>query len=66
MRDTTAYLIGGERFNYCADCVDEHGTQGEQMSKCQLDKEWCDWCSVESICCIESLCDVCKEEGESK
>jgi hypothetical protein len=36
---------------------------GASMSKCQLDKEWCDWCSVESICCIESLCDVCKGEG---
>lgn len=28
---------------------------------CSLEKDWCDWCSVESICCIEKLCDVCKE-----
>jgi hypothetical protein len=36
------------------------------MSKCDLNKDWCDWCSVESICCIESLCDVCKGEGENE
>lgn len=32
------------------------------MSKCDLNKEWCERCSVESICCAESLCDICKEE----
>lgn len=31
------------------------------MAKCDLENDWCDWCSVESICCIEGLCDVCKE-----
>jgi hypothetical protein len=35
------------------------------MSKCDLDKDWCDRCSVESICCEERLCDVCKE-GEDE
>ena len=34
------------------------------MSKCDTNKEWCDVCSVESICCIEGLCDLCKREGE--
>jgi hypothetical protein len=28
---------------------------------CDLDSDWCQWCSVESICCIEGLCDICKE-----
>ncbi len=35
------------------------------MNKCDTNKEWCDKCSVESICCQEGLCDLCKEgEGE--
>ena len=24
--------------------------------------EWCEYCSVETICCEEKLCDICKEE----
>jgi hypothetical protein len=32
--------------------------------KCDLDKDWCERCSVESICCAEKLCDICRE-GES-
>jgi hypothetical protein len=31
------------------------------MNKCDTNKEWCDECSVESVCCIEELCDLCKE-----
>jgi hypothetical protein len=31
MRDTTAYLVGGERFNYCNECVEENGYQGREM-----------------------------------
>ena len=31
------------------------------MSHCDLDKDWCNRCSVESICCIEELCDVCRK-----
>lgn len=33
---------------------------------CNLDTDWCDRCSVESICCIEKLCDVCKEDTWTK
>ena len=33
------------------------------MNKCDTDKEWCDRCSVESVCCVEKLCDLC--EGEN-
>jgi len=29
---------------------------------CDLEKEWCERCSVESICCAEKLCDICREE----
>lgn len=36
----------------------------ERESECDFNKEWCEWCSVESICCIEGLCDVCKKESE--
>lgn len=36
----------------------------ERESECDFNKEWCEWCSVESICCIEGLCDVCKKERE--
>jgi hypothetical protein len=32
-------------------------------SKCDIDKEWCEWCSVESIVCKENSCDVCLEGG---
>ena len=32
---------------------------------CDTSKDWCDKCSVESICCEEQLCDLCKE-GESE
>jgi hypothetical protein len=35
------------------------------MIECDLDKDWCERCSVESICCAENLCDICRE-GESK
>ena len=34
------------------------------MNKCDTTKEWCDRCSVESICCVEGLCDLCKEANE--
>lgn len=27
--------------------------------KCNLDREWCERCSVESVCCDEKLCDIC-------
>ena len=30
------------------------------MADCDLESDWCEWCSVESICCIEGLCDICK------
>lgn len=30
--------------------------------KCDMSKEWCEYCSVETICCEEKLCDICKEE----
>jgi hypothetical protein len=26
---------------------------------CNLENEWCDYCSVESVCCEELLCDIC-------
>jgi hypothetical protein len=29
--------------------------------KCDLTKEWCERCSVESVCCEEKLCDFCVE-----
>ena len=35
-------------------------TKGYKMPNCDLESDWCEWCSVESICCIEGLCDVCK------
>ena len=28
---------------------------------CNLENDWCDWCSVESIVCLENSCDVCLE-----
>lgn len=31
----------------------------EVVLNCNLDGEWCDYCSVESICCVELLCDIC-------
>lgn len=31
---------------------------------CNLDKDWCDRCSVETVCCEEKLCDICKEDKE--
>lgn len=32
--------------------------------KCNTEKDWCDRCSVEVICCVERLCDVCKMDTE--
>lgn len=32
------------------------------MNKCDLVDDWCTRCSVESICCAEKLCDICKED----
>ena len=29
---------------------------------CDLENDWCDWCSVESIVCLENGCDVCLEK----
>lgn len=34
------------------------------MSECDLSGEWCGWCSVESVCCLEGLCDICIKEEE--
>lgn len=34
--------------------------------KCDTSKEWCDWCSVESIVCSENSCDVCRDEDLPK
>ena len=32
---------------------------------CDIDKEWCDKCSVESIVCLENSCDVCLMTGDT-
>jgi hypothetical protein len=31
MKETTTYLVGGERFNYCNECVNENGYQGKEI-----------------------------------
>lgn len=30
-KDTAAYMVDGQRFNYCAECVEENGYQGEML-----------------------------------
>jgi hypothetical protein len=64
MRETTAYLVGGERFNYCNECVEENGYQeGEKMIKnCVDSSEW-EWkdCDLEGhdIECYRLVCPSC-------
>lgn len=31
MKETAAYLVDGQRFNYCAECVEENGYQGREI-----------------------------------
>lgn len=33
---------------------------------CNLDEDWCDRCSVETVCCTEKLCDICKEDEDNE
>ena len=35
--------------------------RGVRAMNCDLNKKWCSRCSVESICCEEKLCDICRE-----
>jgi hypothetical protein len=38
--------------------------EGEgEKTNCNLNEDWCGHCSVETICCIENLCDICKVVG---
>jgi hypothetical protein len=30
MKETTGYLVDGQRFNYCAKCVQNYGYQGRE------------------------------------
>jgi hypothetical protein len=42
MRETTAYLVSGQRFNYCGECVNEDGAQGESIPTIREELEWCE------------------------
>lgn len=63
-----ALTIGGALPNKLPSMVERVGLvlgRGVWVMNCNLNKKWCSRCSVESICCIEGLCDICKE-GASK
>jgi len=42
------------------DMVREVQEEKGEKTNCNFNEDWCVYCSVETICCIESLCDICK------
>ena len=60
MKETTSYLVDGQRFNYCAKCVQGNGYQGKEVKQ-MIQPTKCKTCDEQINPAEHEGCNYCDE-----